>query len=145
VRVRAAAYIGEPVGDVESALADKGLETDTNEVDNSGDHEAGTVADLSPTGRVEKGSTITLDVWGDPPSDEGDKPEPEKKKPEKTKEPKPEKTKEPKPEKTVLPDNSGNGGGGGSDTSSPAPNGRATSTPAEGGPVATPGTDAKGD
>ena len=91
VRVRAAAYIGDPVEEVEAALADKGLKTKTNEIDNSGDHDAGTVADLDPTGKVKKGSTITLDVWGKAPSEE------------KTKAPKPEKTKSPKPEESEEP------------------------------------------
>ncbi len=72
VQVNASAYIGDPVEKVEAALAEKGLETKVNEVSNSGNREAGIVADLSPTGRVEPGTTITLDVWGEPPADEGD-------------------------------------------------------------------------
>ena len=57
VRVRAADYIGDPVEEVEAALKEKGLGTWTNEIDNSGDHEAGTVADLDPTGEVKVGTT----------------------------------------------------------------------------------------
>jgi serine/threonine-protein kinase len=128
VRVRASAYIGDPVEQVERALADKGLKTKRNEVDNSGDHEAGTVADLHPTGLVAKGSTVTLDVWGEAA---------EQTKPEKTKGPGPEKTKAPKPDKNKptqpsTPEQSdnpgdgggnGNGGGGGASESA-APGGR---------------------
>jgi eukaryotic-like serine/threonine-protein kinase len=114
VRVRAAVYIGDPVEDVEAALADKGLETTTNQIDNPGDETAGTVADLSPTGRVDRGSTIELDVWGEPPPDEGDDESEgegegnDKPKPEKTDKPKPE-----KPEKTESPGDGGDGGGDG--------------------------------
>ncbi len=111
VRVKASAYIGEPVEDVEAALADKGLKTTTDTVDNSGDHEAGTVADLDPTGEVAQGATITLDVWGEAPKDEAPKDEGEK--PEKTKAPKPDKTKAPPatPDTTETPDNTGTGNG----------------------------------
>jgi len=127
VRVRAAAYIGDPVEQVEQALAAKGLKTRRNEVDNSGDHEAGTVADLHPTGLVTKGSRITLDVWGEPAQQQ-----PEKTKgPDKTKQPKPEKTKTtgPKlPTETSSPGNGGGGGGTGTDSGSVA-----SDSPAAGG------------
>ncbi len=68
VRVRPGAYIGEPVEDVRKALDEKGLKTKTERQDNPGDQEAGTVAALDPTGTVEKGTTITLTVWGAAPS-----------------------------------------------------------------------------
>jgi serine/threonine-protein kinase len=109
VQVKASQYIGEPVEKVEAALAEKGLETETDEVTNDGNREAGTVADLSPTGRVEPGTTITLQVWGEPTSDEGDEEDQGdegKPKPEKTKAPKPEKpdkTEEPGPDATDTP------------------------------------------
>jgi hypothetical protein len=74
VRVRRAAYVGEPVGDVVSALENKDLETETETRDNPGDQEPGTVADLNPTGRVERGATITLQVWGDPPDETTEEP-----------------------------------------------------------------------
>ncbi|MET0840027.1 MAG: PASTA domain-containing protein, partial [Marmoricola sp.] len=129
VRVRANAYIGDPVEDVEAALADKGLETNRNEVSNPGDEKAGTVADLDPTGRVRKGTTITLDVWGEPPSDEGDEGDEgdkgDKGSDKKTEEPKPDKTKEPKPDENEVPvpptdpsDGADTGGTGGLDTGS---------------------------
>ena len=105
---------------------------------------------------MEKGSTITLDVWGEPPSDEGDEgDEGDEDKP------KPEKTKAPKPEK---PDGEAGEAGGvrgdraaprtdGGDTAAPAaaerqrlrrPTRRETSTPAAGGRVTTPGTGREG-
>jgi eukaryotic-like serine/threonine-protein kinase len=154
VRVRAAAYIGDPVEDVEAALADKGLKTRTDEVDNSGDHDAGTVADLDPTGKVKVGSTITLDVWGDPPSDEsgnsGGSGDSGSSGDTKTKPPKPEKTdktKAPPPEdpgQTDQPGGGSGGGGGGNQTGSPAPDGRGTKA-AEPGKAAKPTTGTKGD
>ena len=101
VQVKKSAYVGKPVDEVESALGDKGLDTEVETIDNPGDEEAGTVADLSPYGKVAEGELITLEVWDDAPAPETD--EPDKTKPEKTKEPKPEKTEEPKPEKTEEP------------------------------------------
>ena len=75
VKVDKAAYVGEPVDEVESALGDKGLETEVETIDNPGDEEAGTVADLSPTGKVAKGELITLEVWDDPPAPETEEPD----------------------------------------------------------------------
>ncbi len=72
VRVRRGAYVGEPVKEVRAALEDKGLSTKTENRTNPGGETAGTVADLDPTGEVETGSTITLQVWGDPPVVEDD-------------------------------------------------------------------------
>jgi serine/threonine-protein kinase len=136
VRVRAAAYIGDPVEEVEAALADKGLKTKTNEIDNSGDHDAGTVADLDPTGRVKKGSTITLDVWAEPSSDNSDEDEGDNKgdnkgQDKKTKAPKPDKTEQPAPGgQSIDPGNTDTGDVGGA-SSSAAPAGRAPSESAE--------------
>jgi serine/threonine-protein kinase len=67
VRVDAAKYIGEPADQVRSDLRSLGLTPRTETKDNPGGEDAGTVAALSPTGRVEKGATITLRVWSDPP------------------------------------------------------------------------------
>lgn len=69
-------YLGQPVADVEKALRAEGLRTTTETVDNPGDDPgnqvAGTVADLSPTGSVEKDTRITLKAWGEPaPATEG--------------------------------------------------------------------------
>ncbi len=123
VRVRRAAYIGEPVAQVEDALAAKGLKTRREAKSNPGGEQADTVADLDPAGTVEKGATITLQVWGAAPSapstedqDQQDNSGPSNDetndKPEKT--PKPEK---PKPEKSTAPtETTGPGDGGASDT-----------------------------
>ncbi len=97
VRVRKAAYVGQPVGEVRRALREKGLETQVETEENPGGEQAGTVADLSPTGVVDEGEVITLQVWDEPPA-----PEPEEE-PDNSG----EKTKKPKPEKTQEPDNSG--------------------------------------
>jgi hypothetical protein len=75
VRVRASDYVGDPVDDVQSALDDKGLSTRTRSEDNNGDHDAGTVASLSPTGNVKVGTTITLRVWGEAPKKQENKPD----------------------------------------------------------------------
>ncbi|ROR92955.1 protein kinase domain-containing protein [Nocardioides aurantiacus] len=90
-------FVGRPVGEVESALADLGLETTTRPVpnDGSGDQgDEGDVTSLSPTGDVEEGETITLDVLGAPPA------------PSPTPTPSETSTEEP-----VDPGNSGNGNG----------------------------------
>jgi hypothetical protein len=158
VRVRAAAYIGEPVQEVEAALADKGLKTKTSDRDNSGNHDAGTVAALDPTGKVEKGTTITLDVWGDPPADEGDN---SGKGDGKTKPPKPDKTQTTDkpdpgntdgPEPSVIPDTGNTGNTNGTDNGNGTDNqgaGGATSDPGSGGrgvqPSTGPGNGTKGD
>jgi serine/threonine-protein kinase len=112
VKVKKGAYVGKPVDEVQSALEDKGLETKVETEENPGGEEADTVADLSPTGVVDKGEVITLQVWDDPPAPETEEPDnsgPDNE--EKPEEPKPEKTKEPKPEKTEKPDQGGPGGG----------------------------------
>ena len=88
VRVKKAAYVGEPVDEVEDALADKGLDTEVETIDNPGDEEAGTVADLSPFGKVAEGELITLEVWDDAPAPETE--EPDTTEPEKTKQTEPQ-------------------------------------------------------
>ncbi len=65
-------YVGKPVAEVERALGTLGLKTRTEAKDNSGKETAGTVADLSPTGKVDAGATITLKVWGAPPPPQQD-------------------------------------------------------------------------
>ena len=66
VAVNAADYVGRSVGIVETELRAKGLDTTTETRDNPGDQEPDTVADLAPTGKVDPGTTITLQVWGEP-------------------------------------------------------------------------------
>ena len=146
VRVRRAAFIGEPVSDVVSALENKDLRTETRTQDNPGGEESGTVADLDPTGVVEKGSTITIQVWGDPPeepTDEETTEEPTDEQTTKAPDPgneeggKPSKT--PKPEKSDKP-NPGNaeptGGaspGGGKTSAAPEAGGGKLDTGGAGG------------
>ena len=95
----------EPVDEVRADLEDKGLETKVETEENPGDEDAGTVADLSPTGVVDKGEVITLQVWDDPPAPETE--EPQNEEPDEAE--KPEKTKKPKPEETEQPDEGGTG------------------------------------
>jgi tRNA A-37 threonylcarbamoyl transferase component Bud32 len=64
------AYLGEPVEDVVAALREKGLQTRVETRENPGGRDVDTVADLDPTGKVEKGATITIGAWGQPPADE---------------------------------------------------------------------------
>ena len=75
VKVNKGAYVGQPVDEVRADLEDKGLETKVETEENPGDEEAGTVADLSPTGVVDKGEVITLQVWDDPPAPETEEPQ----------------------------------------------------------------------
>jgi serine/threonine-protein kinase len=67
VEIDKAAYVGRPVGEVERELRSEGLRTERKSKQNPGDEDPGTVADLSPTGKVDTGTTITLQVWSEPP------------------------------------------------------------------------------
>jgi serine/threonine protein kinase len=116
VRVRRAAYLGEPVDDVVAALKDRGLKTRTQTQDNPGDQEPGTVADLDPIGLVDKGSTITLQVWGDPPAQEPTDEQTTDNNPGQGNQGDEGQTKPPKPEKS---DKANPGNGGPSDGASP--------------------------
>jgi serine/threonine-protein kinase len=69
VQVRAAAYVGEPVQEVTRRLRALGLRVDPWPRQNPGEGRAGTVAAVSPHGRVEVGSEIVLAVWGRPPAE----------------------------------------------------------------------------
>jgi serine/threonine-protein kinase len=101
VEVNPDAYIGKPVDQARSQLHAMGLQTTTQTVDNPGDQDEGTVAGVSPTGQVDQGSTITLQVYGPPPDDKPSKPG-------KSDKPKPD-----KPGKTSSPGDTGRGGGNG--------------------------------
>jgi serine/threonine protein kinase len=81
-------YVGQPVAEARSQLRALGMQTTTQTVDNPGDQDEGTVAGLSPTGQVDKGSTITLQAYGPPPDDQASKPA-KPSKPGKTKSPGP--------------------------------------------------------
>jgi serine/threonine-protein kinase len=58
-------YVGRPVDDVVADLEGLGLSTETQEKENLGTEEAGTVDSLDPTGTVDEGTTITVTYWGD--------------------------------------------------------------------------------
>jgi serine/threonine-protein kinase len=64
VTVDPAAYVGKPAADVRAALGALGLHTRVVTVANPGGHAAGTVATLAPTGTVQAGATVRLDVCG---------------------------------------------------------------------------------
>jgi serine/threonine-protein kinase len=76
VRVRADDYLGLPQADAESRLREVGLVPRVEGRTNDGSAQAGTVAGVSPTGRVRVGDTVTLSVWDEPapaPGPTGDK------------------------------------------------------------------------
>ena len=62
-------YVGRPVEEARNQLRALGMQTNTETVDNLGTEEEGIVAGVSPTGQVDEGSTITLQVYGPPPVD----------------------------------------------------------------------------
>jgi tRNA A-37 threonylcarbamoyl transferase component Bud32 len=73
IRVREAAYLGREAKDVKHELEDLGFEVDDEKVQaTSPDQEKDTVAGVSPSGLVEPGSTVTLQIWEEykPPKDE---------------------------------------------------------------------------
>jgi len=67
VTVDPALYQGRPKDEVGKELKALGLKVDETQVENPGDQEPDTVADVSPSGEVEPGSTVTMGVYGDPP------------------------------------------------------------------------------
>jgi tRNA A-37 threonylcarbamoyl transferase component Bud32 len=67
IRVNRSDFIGDPIDEAVATLRERGFKTVVATRSNPGGHDPGTVADLSPTGDVEKGATITLRVWGDAP------------------------------------------------------------------------------
>jgi hypothetical protein len=118
VNVSRSTYVGQPVDDVVDALRGKGLKTTVRTQDNPGGKDRDTVASLSPTGDVKKGSTITVRAWGDPPAepqepaatqtepaDPETSAEPDKGKGNNSGPGKSEDTKVPKPEKSEKPGN----------------------------------------
>jgi serine/threonine-protein kinase len=72
VEIDEGAYLGRDHKDVEKELRDLGVEPRSEQVDNDGSHEEGTVASVQPSGTVEEGSTVTVTYYGPPPEDEGD-------------------------------------------------------------------------
>lgn len=69
-------YLGRDVDTVLGELRDLGLEPRSRRVDNPGDEQADTVADLSPTRGLREGDTVTVSYFGRPPEPEPE-PEPE--------------------------------------------------------------------
>jgi len=66
VTVNRGAYVGRPYEGARNDLENLGLKVSEHRVDNPGDKEANTVADVDPTGTVQKGSIVTLSVYGEP-------------------------------------------------------------------------------
>jgi len=66
VTVNRSDYVGRPFDAARSDLENLGLKVSEHRVDNPGDKPANTVAEVDPTGTVEKGSIITLSVYGEP-------------------------------------------------------------------------------
>ena len=62
--VDSADYVGRPVDDVaQGASRTRSSSTKVEQTPNDGTQDAGTVADLSPTGTVDEGTTITIQAW----------------------------------------------------------------------------------
>ncbi len=66
VQVNPSDYIGRKEKDARKDLEKLGLQVEDREVDNPGDEQKDTVQGVSPSGEVEKGSTVTLSVYGEP-------------------------------------------------------------------------------
>ena len=63
-------YVGEPVQDVVAELEALELVVVTEEVENTGDEDAGEVVDVSPADGLVVGDTVTVSFFGDPPPEE---------------------------------------------------------------------------
>jgi eukaryotic-like serine/threonine-protein kinase len=59
-------YIGRPADDAKNDLEELGFDVDEETVDNPGDQPEDTVADVSPSGRVDPDQTLTLSVYDEP-------------------------------------------------------------------------------
>jgi serine/threonine-protein kinase len=75
-------YLGRDVDAVAAELRDKGLEVDTQPIDNPGDEEPDTVANISPTSGLHEGDTVTVEYYREaeptspPPSTDTGSPSP---------------------------------------------------------------------
>jgi serine/threonine-protein kinase len=67
VEVDPADYLGLKAKDAEKQLRELGLEPVLVELDNTGEAEKDTVADVSPSGTLEEGDTVTVSFYGKPP------------------------------------------------------------------------------
>jgi serine/threonine-protein kinase len=63
VTVDPADYVGLTEGEARKRLEEAGLQPAVERRANPGGEEAGTVAEVSPTGEVDPGSTVTLAIW----------------------------------------------------------------------------------
>ena len=63
VQINAADYLGRNVDVVASELRAKGLEVDTQPIDNPGDEDADTVAAVRPTAGLVEGDTVTVEYY----------------------------------------------------------------------------------
>jgi tRNA A-37 threonylcarbamoyl transferase component Bud32 len=68
VEVDPAAYVGREVKDVEKELERLGLVPAAVELENPGDQERNIVVDVSPSGTLEEGDTVTISYYGKPPT-----------------------------------------------------------------------------
>jgi serine/threonine-protein kinase len=82
VQINESDYLGRDVDVVAAELRRKGLEVDTEPVDNPGDKKADTVANVSPTTGLVKGDTVTVEYYreaeptSEPPTTEPTSPPP---------------------------------------------------------------------
>jgi serine/threonine-protein kinase len=67
VQINESDYLGRDVDIVAAELRRKGLEVDTQPVDNPGDKKADTVANVSPTTGLVVGDTVTVEYYREPP------------------------------------------------------------------------------
>jgi hypothetical protein len=65
-------YIGLPKDEAKRQLTDLGLRVKDEKVENPGDRNEGTVADVQPSGTLEPGDEVTLYWWGKPKPDRGE-------------------------------------------------------------------------
>ena len=71
VEVDPAAYVGGRVKDVEKELSQLGLVPELVELENPGDVESDTVVEVSPSGTLEEGDTVTISYYGKAPKGNG--------------------------------------------------------------------------
>jgi eukaryotic-like serine/threonine-protein kinase len=76
VRVDEDAYKGRPLDDVVADLKALGLEVETQEVENPGGEDPGTVALVRPNGTVREGATVTVGYYGEAPETDTPTPTP---------------------------------------------------------------------
>jgi serine/threonine-protein kinase len=73
VEVDPADYIGLKAKDAEKRLRELGLVPELVELENTGEAEKDTVADVQPSGTLEEGDTVTVSYYGKPPPGSGGK------------------------------------------------------------------------